>query len=54
MIKTAPSRKRTRAVYFFFCISLSLNSLLEKKDDLMRERVVVPSFFSRCAFGDDD
>ena len=53
MIKTALSRKRTRAVYFFLYLSLS-EFTLEKENDLMRERVVVPSFFSRCAFGDDD
>ena len=48
----AEPKKNTRGLLFF--VSLSLKSLLEKKNDL-RERAGGGSLFlSRSAFGDDD
>ena len=52
MIKTALSRKRTRAVYFFLYLSLWIHSWEGERFD---ERAGGGSLFlSRCAFGDDD
>ena len=55
MIKTALSRKRTRAVYFFLYLSLTSEFTLGEEERFERERAGGGSLFlSRCAFGDDD